>query len=441
MPLTEEQQRALDLLREGKNVFLTGPGGTGKSYFIEQVRRQLGSEEKKIATTALTGCAAILLGHGAKTLHSWAGIGLGKGTVGEIVKGIRSNRRVAINWLTTNILIIDEISMMPADLFDKLNEVAKIIRKSTEPFGGLQVLLVGDFYQLPPISDGPGEAKFAFEGTAWNSVVHETVVLNQIHRQAEETFRDMLGRVRVGAASEGDIALLRSRLGLDWQSLEIRPTLLFSRRAMVDKINAVNLGKLEGEVMIWKAKTLFVGTAGSSHLGESQLRGGPKLSMEELERAVATFDRDGPYDETLQLKLRAQVMLTVNLDLDHGLVNGSRGVIVGFDTRGAEPLPVVLFKNGLKETVGRHSWYLDDYQQVVRSQLPLRLAWAGTIHKAQGATLDCALVDIGKSTFEYGQAYVALSRVKSLDSLYVYEFAEGAIRAHPRVRVFYGEIK
>ncbi len=169
--------------------------------------------------------------------------------------------------------------------------------------------------------------------------------------------------------------------------------------------------------------------------------GSPKASTEELERAVVAFDRDGPYDETLQLKLRSQVMLTVNLDLDHGLVNGSRGVIVGFDTRGAEPLPVVLFKNGLKETVGRHSWYLDDFQQVVRSQIPLRLAWAGTIHKAQGATLDCALVDIGRSTFEYGQAYVALSRVKSLDSLYVYEFAEDAIRVHPRVKEFYAAIK
>ncbi len=426
--LTEEQQRALDLLREGKNIFLTGPGGTGKSYFIEQVRQQLG--EKKIGVTALTGCAAILLGHGSKTLHSWAGIGLGKGTISEIVKGIRSNRRAAINWLTTNLLIIDEISMMPADLFDKLNEVAKVMRKSSAPFGGLQILLVGDFYQLPPIADGLEDAKFAFESAAWPSVINETVILTHVHRQAEETFRDMLGRVRTGAANEADITLLRSRLGLDWQSLEIRPTLLFSRRAMVDKINAVNLGKLEGEILTWKAKTLFVGTAGGS-----------KPSEEELERAVVIFDRDGPYDETLQLKLRAQVMLTVNLDLDHGLVNGSRGVIVGFDTRGAEPLPIVLFKNGLKETVGRHSWYLDDFQQVVRSQIPLRLAWAGTIHKAQGATLDCALVDIGRSTFEYGQAYVALSRVKSLDSLYVYEFAEDAIRAHPRVKEFYATIK
>ena len=124
--LTEDQQRALELLREGKNVFLTGPGGTGKSYFIEHVRRQLGSD-KKIGVTALTGCAAILLGHGSKTLHSWAGIGLGKGTIGEIIKGIRSNRRAASNWMTTDLLIIDEISMMPAELFDKLNEIAKVI--------------------------------------------------------------------------------------------------------------------------------------------------------------------------------------------------------------------------------------------------------------------------------------------------------------------------
>lgn len=432
--LEGEQQRALELLLEGKNVFLTGPGGTGKSYFIEHLRQHF---DKRIATTALTGCAAILLGHGSKTLHSWAGIGLGKGTLGEIIKGIRINRRILKNWLTTDLLIIDEISMMPAELFDKLNEVAKVIRKSSAPFGGLQVLLVGDFYQLPPISDGPGEAKFAFESSSWSSVVNETVILTHIHRQSEDTFRDLLGRVRIGCLSQADIHLLRSRLGLDWQSLEIRPTLLFSRRAMVDKINSVNLGKLEGELCTWKAKTLFVGTGGS---GASGGAASAKIT-EEQERAITIFDRDGPYDETLQLKIRAQVMLTVNLDIDRGLVNGSRGVIVALDTKGAEPLPIVLFKNGLRETIGRHSWYLDDHQHIARSQIPLRLAWAGTIHKAQGATLDCALIDIGRNTFEYGQAYVALSRVKSLDSLYVYEFTEAAIRAHPRVKEFYNTIK
>ena len=439
--LGEEQQHAMDLLKSGKNVFLTGPGGTGKSYFIEQVRRQLGADGKKIGVTALTGCAAILLGHGAKTLHSWAGIGLGKGTLSELIKGVRSNRRSASNWMTTDLLIIDEVSMMPAELFDKLNDIAKVVRKCPgKPFGSLQVLLVGDFYQLPPIADGPEDGKFAFESAAWSTVVHETVELRKIHRQSEETFRDMLGRVRTGMACAEDIALLRSRLGLDWQNLEIRPTLLFSRRSMVDKINAVNLSKLEGEIMTWKAKTLFTGGGGGGGSASSTTGGQTPPPKEELDRAITVFDRDGPYDETLQLKLRAQVMLTVNLDLDRGLVNGSRGVIIGFDTRGAEPLPIVLFKNGLKETVGRHSWYLDDFQQVVRSQIPLRLAWAGTIHKAQGATLDCALIDIGKSTFEYGQAYVALSRVKSIDSLYVYDFAETSIRAHPRVKEFYAGI-
>ncbi len=428
--MNEEQRFALEKIREGKNVFLTGPGGTGKSFFIEELRNDFAESGLKIAITALTGCAAILLGHGAKTLHSWAGIGLGKGSVGDLVAAICRNRKAAKNWMTTQLLIIDEISMMSAELFEKLDGVAKVVRRSSAPFGGLQLLLVGDFYQLPPVVDSVSEAQalFCFESPSWAAAVHETVILKQIHRQTDADFKNLLEHVRVGNMRSEDADMLRSRMGLDWDALEIRPTLLFARRAMVDKINSANLGALSGETITWKAKTLF--TADDT---ADRLRHDP----EELTRAVAKFDMDGPYDETLTLKDRAQVMLITNLDLDRGLVNGSRGIVVGFDRTSAEPLPIVQFLNGQRVIINRHSWGLDDFKNTVRSQIPLRLAWAGTIHKSQGATLDCALIDIGRTTFEYGQAYVALSRVKSLESLYIHDFAETSVKAHPKVKAFY----
>lgn len=430
MELNEEQRHAYDTLKCGQSIFLTGSGGTGKSHFIQYLYKHLGVgiPRIRIAVTALTGCAAILLGLGAKTIHSWGGIGLGRGTVGEIVAQVRRNRKAVKNWLATDLLVIDEISMMSAELFAKLNEVAKIIRKSSAPFGGLQLLLVGDFFQLPPIGDGDVEAQFAFESPIWSACIHESIVLKTIMRQKDDDFRALLDRARTGDLVPSDIDLLRSRVGLEWSKHQIKPTLLFSRRNMVDRINSANLKSLEGETIIWKAKTLAVATEGKE--------APPK---EDLDRIVAAFDRDSPYDETLELKVGAQVMLITNLDLDAGLVNGSRGIIVEIRA-GAEPQPVVQFLNGLKVVMGRNSWPIDDCDGYVRSQIPLRLAWAGTIHKSQGSTLDCALIDIGRSTFEYGQAYVALSRVKSLDSLYIHEFVPEAVRAHPKVKAFYSSI-
>ncbi len=443
--MTPEQQIAYNFILEGKNVFLTGPGGTGKSYFIDQLRRRLPEEwpKCKIGVTALTGCAAILLGHGAKTIHSWAGIGLGKGTVSEIVLSIKKNRKATSNWLTTRLLIIDEISMMSAELFDKLNEVAQKVRRSSAPFGGLQLLLCGDFYQLPPVIDSvPGSAVkpeiFAFEAASWSSVVNEKVVLTLVHRQKDSVFRELLERVRCGTITPEDADLLRSRKGLDWSTNAIKPTLLFPVRSRVDAINNANLKALTGESIIWKAKTIFTAPGGGA--GDTSVA--TKFPKEELDKIVTFYDKDAPYDETLELRLGAQVMLITNLSLDTGLVNGSRGVVVGFNTSGPEPLPIVQFINGRNEVITRNSWVIDDNDNTLkyinRSQIPLRLAYAVTIHKVQGATLDCALIDIGKTTFEFGQAYVALSRVKSLDALYIYDFNESAIRAHPKVKEFYG---
>ena len=229
--LTEEQRRVLDHLLNGENVFLTGGGGVGKSYLLSVIytefpglMRSLSQRSSRIQICALTGCAALLLGHKAKTIHSWAGIGLGKGTVGELYVKIRRNQKAMRKWLCTELLIIDEVSMMTAELLDKLNELGKKIRGSSKPFGGIQVLLVGDFYQLPPVNRSDDATMFAFDSAAWREAITCTVELTEIQRQKDPVFQGVLKEARAGCLSKDSCAILRTREGLDWKDNKIKPT-------------------------------------------------------------------------------------------------------------------------------------------------------------------------------------------------------------------------
>jgi ATP-dependent DNA helicase PIF1 len=257
------------------------------------------------------------------------------------------------------------------------------------------------------------------------------VQLRQIMRQTDPVFQELLNSFRCGEIRDDHVAILRSRMNLDWDGLEIKPTLIFPRRAEVDRINAANLAALEGESYTYATKTEFKDAAPSGVIASATTPEGQQL--------IERFDNDAPYNTVETLTIGAQVMLIYNKDQDVGLVNGSRGVITKFipSGSGSERIPVVLFKNGVETPVGRHTWEMDTLPGLCRSQIPLRLAYACTIHKSQGASLDCALIDIGSSVWEYGQAYVALSRVRSLDGLYVFAFDKRAVKAHPVVRAFY----
>ncbi len=423
--LTEDQEAAFNAIQEGKNTFLTGPAGTGKSYLLYYLLSNI--KGKRIALTAMTGCAALLIStpsYKAKTLHSWAGIGLGKESAQELCKKIRASYHSHKRWLCTDILIIDEISMMSSDLLEKLNTIAKTLRKSEKPFGGIQVIFVGDFYQLPPIASGSissTDSSFAFETSHWDEIIECSAHLTTISRQKDPQFQCLLNETRTGKLSKKSIELLKSRM-IPYDTGEIKPTLLFSRRADVERINEQNLATLTAPKVIYEVKVVY----------------GPEgmpISSSAIEELKKKAEKDAQYSIKLELTVGAQVMLIVNRDIDVGLVNGSRGVVVGFE--GGYPL--VKFRNGSTEKIDRHSWAIDDKEDIYHSQIPLRLAYAVSIHKAQGATLDCALIDIGPSTFEYGQAYVALSRVKSFDSLYIKAFDPKAIKAHPKVAKFYEE--
>lgn len=424
--MDDDQIRAVDLARSGKSFFLTGAGGTGKSYVIRSIVEALKREGKDVALTAMTGCAALLLGKGAKTLHSWAGIGLGKDTVQTLVVKLRKSFRAKKCWLTADALIIDEVSMMTPDLLDKLEEIGKAIRRNPKSFGGLQIILVGDMYQLPPINHD-SEHHFVFEAAAWKRCIQDSVVLRTVHRQSDPVFLKILDEARAGRLSKESIDILETRRNNDWKRLEIKPTLLFTRRADVEQINMTQLQKCPGPDVVFKTKT--VQTPAMFTRGATET---------EVKWAIEKMDKNGSYVPELVLRKGAQVMLLTNMDIEHGLVNGSRGVIERFcDAReGAEGYPMVKFKNGEVIIISPASWASEDVDGLTREQIPLRLAYAITIHKAQGATLDCALIDIGDNTFEYGQAYVALSRVRSLDCLYIWDLKPSAFMVHPKVKAF-----
>jgi ATP-dependent DNA helicase PIF1 len=449
-----EQQKAVDYAAQRRSFFLTGAGGTGKSFVIQHIVEAIEKSGRDVALTAMTGCAALLLGSNAKTLHSWAGIGLGKESVDILVPKIKKSNKARKNWLNADCLIIDEVSMMTPDLLDKLEAIAKLIKKNKAPFGGLQIILVGDLYQLPPIYK-EGEltnAQFVFESQSWRNYIKDVVVLDKVHRQSDPVFLQILNEARAGALSEESIKILESRKTNAWKKLEIKPTLLFTRRADVDDVNVAQLQKCTGDDVVYKVKSVKLPSVFATD--------------QDIQWAVERMDKNSPYVPELRLRKGAQVMLLTNKHTEYKLVNGSRGVIIGFSDdndkkrltelekadktpevekqvkdlkmqlEGSSRLPIVKFKSGGTLVIDYHAWESDEIKGLQREQIPLRLAYAVTIHKAQGATLDCALVDIGDNTFEYGQAYVALSRVKSLDSLYIWDLNPSAFRVHPKVKAY-----
>jgi ATP-dependent DNA helicase PIF1 len=444
--LNTEQRAAFDAISSGKSIFITGPGGTGKSFLLQTLYANYKgySGGKKIAITAMTGCAALLLGPWAKTLHSWAGIGLGRSPTEAIVEAIRLDTKKKKRWLQTDCLVIDEVSMLTPTLLEYLDTIGRQVRKKDAPFGGIQLVLVGDFYQLPPVSKElqDPDRVFAFQSPLWQEIVQQTIQLTQILRQKDPVFQQILTEARIGALSPESYALLESRKTMTWKRQEIKPTLLFTKNDDVNAINAHQLDKLPGELHTYTAKTTHKPVG---------------LQPAMLQMSIDKLDRDAPYEVELHLKERCQVMLLQQQSEEKeyrdkngkvcimhspipGLVNGSRGVVTGFD---AEGFPIVKFMNGRCITIRRGKWSSDSEKPddgVTREQIPLRLAYALTIHKAQGASLDSALIDVGPSTFECGQAYVALSRVRSLDSLFIYEIAQRAFRAHPLVKRFYEEL-
>lgn len=422
--LTGEQRRVLELVRDGKSVFYTGPAGTGKSYLMRLAVSCL--DPAGCHVTASTGIAAVHVG--GATLAHWAGVG-GAALEGGAVDAAAVLRRIARNaeavrrWRGVRTLVVDEISMVDGRFFSLMDRLARSIRRRPdEPFGGIQLLLSGDFFQLPPVPPKRGgEASFAFESPAWRLAVPHTVELTAVFRQEDRQFVGALEEIRRGRCSERTEQFLLDAAArpLPDDGSGIAPTTLAAKKSEVAGINRERLEALPGPVEEFVAED-----AGTSA------------------RAIAQMDAGCPAPRVLRLAVGAQVMLVKNLSVASGLCNGSRGVVVAI--RGERSLrhPVVRFRGGAEHAVRpeRFSQVVGGRVAASREQLPLALAYAVSVHKSQGMQLDRCVLSLG-SVFEAGQVYVALSRARTLAGLQLDGFSRHAVRAHPRVAEYYASLR
>ncbi|KAI6779024.1 ATP-dependent DNA helicase-like protein [Emericellopsis cladophorae] len=463
--LSKEQRNVLDMVvNKGQSVFFTGAAGTGKSVLmraiIEELKKKYAKDTERVAVTASTGLAACNIG--GITLHSFSGIGLGKEEPTQLIKKIRRNPKAKNRWLKVKCLIIDEISMVDGELFDKLSQIGRTIRNNGRPWGGIQLIITGDFFQLPPVPDGENkrDIKFCFEASTWNTSIDHTIGLTEVFRQRDPQFANMLNEMRLGeisAETERAFRALSRPLSFD-DGVDMAQ--LYPTRNQVETSNATRLRALPGEARRYEALD----------------SGDPKIRDKLLSNMMSP--------KTLDLKVGAQVMLIKNWN--ESLVNGTLGKVIAFsDEKTFEMNGVDDFDSNMDDAMAKARRKLKGFSrdsdtdssassgqilpvvqfididgnpkiilcqpedwkvelpngevQAKRSQLPLILAWALSIHKAQGQTLERVTVDLGK-VFEKGQAYVALSRATSQQGLQVKNFHKSKIMAHPRVCAFYRKL-
>lgn len=397
------QREALAILKTGANVFLTGGPGSGKTHTINTFCAWLREQGIEPSITASTGIAATHVG--GMTIHAWSGIGVHRELSPADIDRIASKESVAKRIMHARVLIIEEISMLSASTLDMVDAVCREVRRSEKPFGGLTVVLVGDFFQLPPVSR-ESETPFAYRADAWRNASFITCYLTEQHRHEEVQLLELLTAVRDNRTGAMHAELLESRSITPSDAGALAVPKLYSHNEDVDAINAEELAKLPG-----KSATFLMGHDGPEALTEALVRG--CLSPEMLE-----------------LKIGASVMFTKNSPL--GLyVNGTLGTVQGWDGAG---YPRVRLPSGQTITAEPVEWKIEEDGKVRASitQVPLRLAYALTVHKSQGMTMDSAVIDLSRA-FEYGQGYVALSRVRRLSGIYLLGVNAQALRVHPRI--------
>uniref|UniRef100_A0A672US29 ATP-dependent DNA helicase PIF1 n=1 Tax=Strigops habroptila TaxID=2489341 RepID=A0A672US29_STRHB len=409
--LSAEQEAVMGAVRSGKSIFFTGCAGTGKSFLLKKIVGSL--PPKTTYATASTGVAACHIG--GTTLHAFAGIGSGKAPLEQCIQ-LAERPGVCQHWLACQHLIIDEISMVDGKFFDRLEAVARAVRKRDEPFGGIQLIICGDFLQLPPVCKANEETTFCFQAKSWRKCIHINMELTEVRRQTDKTFVSLLSAIRLGRCTEEVTRQLMQTADNRSERDGILATRLCTHKDDVEITNERRLQQLPGEVHAFEA-----------------LDSDPML--------VKLIDAQCPVGGRVELKLGAQVMLAKNLDVSQGLVNGARGVVVGFESE-QKGLPKVRFLCGITQVIKMEKWVFKGLSGVhlSRQQLPLKLAWAISIHKSQGMSLDCVEISLSR-VFESGQAYVALSRARSLAGLRVLDFDPKVVRADPSVLQFYRQLR
>ncbi len=386
-----KQSTALNILKSGQNVFLTGSAGAGKTYTLNQYIHYLRARKVPVAVTASTGIAATHMN--GMTIHTWSGIGIKDSLDDDDLTWMFERKYLRDNLEKAEVLIIDEVSMLHGKQLGMVNQVLKFFKQTSAAFGGLQVIVAGDFFQLPPVSKSKesNRDKFCFMSSAWQEAKFNICYLSEQHRQQNNVLNTILNEIRVQNVSQSSIEQLQATRT---HTLEADITRLFTHNVDVEQINQRHLASLEREQKVFMA----------------EVKGNEKL--------VQTLTANVRAPEKLVLKLGAKVMFVKN-NMENGYINGTLGEVVGFVEEQKQLLPKVKLRDGLRLIVAPETWSIEnDGAKVLASytQIPLCLAWAITVHKSQGMTLEAAEMDLSQ-TFEKGQGYVALSRLKSLDGL------------------------
>lgn len=407
--LNRKQQEAVDAVIEGRNILLTGPAGTGKSFTVKHIIERLKENGKKYAMTATTGTASVLIG--GQTLHSFMGIGLGSGTIIDNIKKIKRRAGTSKTLQELEVLIIDEVSMLDAELFDKISDIMGCLKAHyhknpelmSKPFGGIQLILVGDFCQLAPVN-----GSFCFLSRSWEHLGIKVILLEELIRQSDDLlFQRMLQIVRKGKCTDNILKVLNSLR--DTQFPEgIQPTKLYPVNIDVEKINNDEIAKLRAdgnEYYLYKA-----------HTSQDNRAQAPKYDVE--------------------LTMGAQAIIIRNIDIAEGLCNGKRGVI----THLAPEFIIIKDVNNETHKIEYFTDYDEKNPKSFISHMPVRTCYALSIHKSQGMTIDALELDLGPNIFTAGQAYTALSRAKTLQSIKIIDVDKSSFKINPYVKKFYNDI-
>ena len=418
--LNKKQLQAKLLFEQGYNLFISGSAGTGKSFMIKLFKDLYEStndnendndndnDNDKLIITSTTGISSLNIS--GITIHSWSGIKPDTDfkDVKSFVNKIKNSHKIFNNYLYTSTLIIDEISMLSGEILEFINNVCKSIRESEEPFGGIQLILIGDFYQLPPVTKSDLPCDFSFNTNCWNEIIDYTIILDTCYRQKNDTLIDFLNTIRLGQYNDTIITQLDKYTKT---KLTNTYTHLYPNKHNVNQLNIKKLNELEGKLVQHSAKIIS--------------KGGSKTTE---------FPKDSIISEHLMLKKGALVIINKNIDMKQGLVNGKQCLFESINSNGQ----LTVFIDGIKHNLSKQRWEFPNYYI---EQYPICLAWALTIHKSQGMGIDYLSVDIGSNIFNDGQAYVALSRATNPEHLHIKNYDLTSIRCNQEVKDFYKNIE
>lgn len=418
--LSIQQQKIVESYLNGDNVFISGGAGTGKSYLLNYLKKNFSHLGLEI--TASTGIASINIG--GSTIHSFAGIGLANHPIEQILANLKQTKfsKIRKRIIKTKTLAIDEISMISPELLEILDIVFREIRQSKKIFGGLQVLFFGDFLQLPPVNKFNEEISYCFNSKIWEDFNFKNFILTKAFRQSDKDFIDILNNLRFGIVNLNDQKILESRVNIADQNQSIKPTILTTHNDRVERINAKFMQNIANKEFEYKADF-----------------SGDLYKIDFLKKNCLAY-------QVLKLKIGAQVMMIKNTHQKEGVINGSLGIIRDFSPK--KNYPIVEFANNKILTISPEEWNLEKFDHDTKtikieasiSQIPLILAWAITIHKSQGLTLDKISCDLS-NVFSPGQSYVAISRVKTLSGLFIESINYNKIIADKNAVNFYKKIK